>query len=130
MQTDNRPMSPHMQVYRPQLTSVLSILHRITGVALIPGFLLLIYWLVAAASGPQAFARAQGILASLPGQVILFGFTFIMSYHLFNGIRHLFWDVGMGLEIRATYRSGYLVLWATAVLTLMIWGVAYMTGGA
>lgn len=130
MQTDNRPMSPHIQIYKPQLTSVMSILHRITGIALAPGVLLLIYWLVAAASGPQAFARAQSILGSFPGQTVLFGFTLAMSYHLFNGLRHLVWDAGMGMDLRSTYISGYLVMAATVVLTLLIWIVAYTVGGA
>jgi len=92
MSNRERPLSPHLQVYKPQLTSVLSITHRGTGVALAAGTLLLLYWLLALADGPDSYARAQSLLGSWLGQVVLFGFTFALFYHLCNGIRHLLWQ--------------------------------------
>lgn len=121
MATDRRPLSPHLQVYRPQLTSVLSITHRATGVALAVGTLLLVYWLVAAALGPQAYAQAQSVLGSKLGQLLLFLWTWALFYHLCNGIRHLFWDAGYGFEIPTVYKSGKAVLIASVVLTLLLW---------
>jgi succinate dehydrogenase / fumarate reductase cytochrome b subunit len=116
-----RPLSPHLQIYRPQLTSVLSITHRATGVALAVGTLLLAWWLIAAATGPEAYAVVQGVLASWIGRLLLLGWTVSLFYHLCNGIRHLFWDVGYGFELRTTYVSGWLVILATIVLTAATW---------
>ena len=131
MPNSNRPLSPHLQVYRPQLTSMLSILHRITGVALAVGTLLLVYWLAAAATGPDAFATAQELVGSVLGRLLLFGWTVALFYHLCNGIRHLFWDIGYGLELPEVYRSGWLVIGATVVLTLASWILGYgMMAGA
>ena len=115
----NRPISPHLQVYRPQLTSVLSILHRITGVALAVGTILLVYWLIAAASGPEAFAGAEALIGSWLGRILLFGWTFTLYFHLSNGIRHLFWDAGFGFELKTVYASGWTVVALAAVLTLV-----------
>lgn len=119
----DRPLSPHLQIYRPQLTSALSIFHRITGVVLTLGTLLLTAWVVAAASGPEAFAAVQGFIGSIPGYLVLFGWSVALFYHLGNGIRHLVWDAGYGFELTTVYRGGYAVLAATAVLTLLAWGV-------
>ena len=132
MPTRNRPLSPHLQVYRPQLTSVLSITHRLTGVALAVGTLLLVWWLVAAASGSEAYATVQTFLGSIIGRLMLFGWTLALFYHLANGIRHLFWDAGFLLELKGAYASGWLVLLASVVLTLAAWGWGYavMGGGA
>ncbi len=132
MPTRNRPLSPHLQVYRPQLTSVLSITHRLTGVALAAGTLLLVWWLVAAASGPEAYAIVQGFVGSIIGRLMLLGWTLALFYHLANGIRHLFWDAGYLLELKGAYASGWLVLLASVVLTLVawVWGYAAMGGGA
>ena len=121
MTSDDRPLSPHLQVYQPQLTSVLSIMHRLTGVALAVGTLLLVYWLVAAAAGPEAFAGAQAFIGSLIGYLLLLGWSAALFYHLANGIRHLFWDAGMGFELENAYRSGWAVLIATAALTVLAW---------
>ncbi len=121
MATDRRPLSPHLQVYRPQLTSVLSITHRVTGVALAVGTLLLVYWLAAVALGPEAYAQAQSVLGSKLGQLLLFLWTWALFYHLCNGIRHLFWDAGYGFEIPTVYKSGKAVLIASVVLTLLLW---------
>ena len=121
----NRPLSPHLQVYRPQITSVLSILHRVTGVALTLGTLLLTYWLVAAGYGAEQFETAQGVVGSWFGHLILWGFTFALFYHLFNGIRHLLWDFGWGFEIPQLKQSGYIMLAASVVFTLITLIIAY-----
>jgi succinate dehydrogenase / fumarate reductase cytochrome b subunit len=116
-----RPLSPHLQIYKPQLTSVLSITHRLTGVTLSVGALFLVWWLVAAAAGDRAFATAQAFWGSWFGILLLFGWTFSLFFHLANGIRHLVWDTGHGLELETTYWSGWLVLAASAGLTLVAW---------
>jgi len=121
-----RPLSPHLQVYRPQLTSVLSITHRLSGVALGAGTLLLVYWLVAAAAGPEAFHGAQSFVGSFLGQLMLLGWTFALYFHLCNGIRHLFWDIGLGFELDEVYRSGWTVVVATVMLTIVTWIVGYI----
>lgn len=124
MSTVNRPLSPHLQVYKPQLTSVMSITHRITGVALTLGTLLLVYWLVAAAMGPDAYADAAWTLTSKLGQLILFVFTWALYYHLCNGVRHLYWDLGKGLDLESVYKSGKITLWASIGLTFLTWIIA------
>jgi succinate dehydrogenase / fumarate reductase, cytochrome b subunit len=124
-----RPLSPHLQVYRPQITSVMSILHRISGIILSFGAFGLAWWLLAAAQGGDAYAQAGGIMASLPGKIVLFGFSLALMYHLLNGIRHLLWDAGWGFEIPQVYRSGYVVAGLAVVLTAGIWFVA-LRGGA
>jgi succinate dehydrogenase / fumarate reductase cytochrome b subunit len=125
MQTDNRPTSPHLQIYKPQWTWVPSILHRITGGAITVGSLLLVYWLIALASGPESFDRAQAIFGSIIGQIILFGFTWALLYHTFAGIRHLLWDAGVGLEIPRAERGAKLVVFGSIVLTIVVWVIAY-----
>jgi|SRR4051812_5122961 succinate dehydrogenase / fumarate reductase cytochrome b subunit len=119
-----RPLSPHLQIYRPQLTSVLSITHRATGVALAVGTLLLVWWLLAAATGPEQFAVVQAVLGSWIGRLLLLGWSWALFYHLANGIRHLFWDAGRGLGIKASYRSGWTVVLASIVLTAITWWMA------
>jgi len=130
MATHNRPLSPHLQVYRPQLTSVMSICHRMTGVALAVGTLLLVWWLVAAATGAAAFEVVQGFIGSWIGRLLLFGWSFALFYHLCNGLRHLFWDAGKGYELGSAYASGKVVIAAAVILTLAawIWGYAAMGG--
>lgn len=123
MSAHERPLSPHLQIYKPQLTSALSILHRLTGVALGLGTLLLVWWLAAAAAGPEAFATAQGFIGSWFGLLLLFGWSVALFYHLCNGIRHLFWDAGYGFELPQAYASGWAVVIATGVLTLLAWVV-------
>ncbi|HYC13426.1 MAG TPA: succinate dehydrogenase, cytochrome b556 subunit [Stellaceae bacterium] len=118
-----RPLSPHLQIYRWQLTSVLSILHRMTGVALSVGTLLLAWWLVALASGEESYNAAQGFIGSFLGKLLLLGWSFAVFYHLANGIRHLFWDAGYGFEIKTTYASGWTVVAASALLTVLAWGI-------
>lgn len=130
MPTDNRPLSPHLQIYRLPFIVVLSITHRAAGVANAVGSLLVVYWLVALASGPEAFATAQAVLGSIPGLIILFGFSLGLFYHFGNGIRHLFWDTGRGFELQTAHRSGQAVVAGAVVLTLLVWIVAFATGGA
>lgn len=125
MTTRQRPLSPHLQIYRPQLTSVLSILHRLTGVGLAIGTLLLIYWLVAVAAGPEAYRTAQAVIGSFLGRLLLFGWTVALFYHLCNGIRHLVWDAGYGYELATLYRTGWLVVGATVALSLLSWILGY-----
>lgn len=125
----NRPLSPHLQVYRPQITSVLSILHRVTGVALTLGTVLLTWWLVSAAYGPEEFATAQGFFGSVFGQLFLWAFTFSLFYHLCNGIRHLLWDFGWGFEIAQVRTSGMVMVAAAGVLTLVTLIAAYVWAG-
>ncbi len=114
-----RPLSPHIQIYKPQITSMLSISHRVTGVALALGTPFLVWWLIAAATGPSAFATAQAFFGSWIGLLLLFGWTFSFFFHLCNGIRHLAWDTGYGFDLRTTYATGLLVLAASGVLTLV-----------
>ena len=124
-----RPLSPHLQVYRLIFTMVLSGLHRITGLVLGLGTLLLAYWLIALASGPDAFATAQWLFGSWIGRLVLLGFTFSLFYHLRNGVRHLRWDTGRGLEIDEARRSGIAVVVVSIGLTLAAWIVGYMMRG-
>lgn len=124
-----RPLSPHLQVYRPQLTSVLSFAHRLTGVTLALYAVALVLWLVAAASGPGPFAAAQRFMQSLIGQIVLFGGTFCFFLHLCGGIRHLFWDSGRGFELRTIYASGWAVVAASATFTVVAWAAGAMLGG-
>lgn len=121
MANGSRPLSPHLSIYRPQLTSALSIMHRITGVALNIGTLLLAWWLIAAATGPESFAVVQGFLGSWFGMLILFGWTWALMYHLCNGIRHLVWDAGYWLELPQVYLTGWIVVGASFGLTLLVW---------
>ena len=129
MAKSDRPLSPHLQVYRVQWTMVLSMLHRVTGVALGVGTLLLAWWLVAAASGPEAFSTVQAVVRSIPGRFVLLGFTFSLFYHLANGIRHLFWDVGIGFELKAARASGWIALSLAVVLTIASWYAGYAMRG-
>lgn len=124
MSADRRPLSPHLQIYKPQLTSVLSISHRVAGIALAVGTLLLTWWLMAAAAGPAAFATVQGVLGSWLGYLILFGFSYALMYHLCNGIRHLFWDAGRGFDLDTVYKSGWATVVGSVALTVIAWAIA------
>ena len=124
MATDRRPLSPHLQVYKPQLTSVLSITHRATGIALSVGLLLLVYWLAAIASGPEAYRNVQHLFLNPFAALLLFGWTWALFYHLCNGIRHLFWDAGYGFDIPTVYKSGKAVVIASLLLTFLVWLIA------
>ena len=124
MSVSNRPLSPHLQVYRLPLTAITSILHRATGVALGIGTLLLVWWLMAAATGGGYFEFVQGIMGSWIGLLILFGFSFALFFHLCNGIRHLFWDSGYGFEIATAEMATKLVIASSVVLTVLAWILA------
>ena len=124
MATRERPLSPHLQVYRWQITMTMSILHRTTGVILTVGAFAFAWWLLALAAGGEAYADAAECLASPLGKLFLFGFTLSLVYHLLNGVRHLLWDAGWGFEIPEFYASGWTVAALTVIFTLVIWIVA------
>ncbi len=117
----DRPQSPNIQIYRPQLTSVLSIAHRISGIVLSAAAVGLVTWLFAVAEGPQVYTVAQSALTCLAGRIVLFGITFAFFLHLCGGIRHLIWDAGYGFELQTIYASGWAVLVASLVFTLGTW---------
>lgn len=130
MSKRSRPLSPHLMVYRFEWTMLLSITHRITGVGLAAGSLLLVWWLLALAVGPEYFALAQSILGSWIGRLLLLGWTWALFYHFCNGIRHLCWDAGWGYEIDTARNSGLAVVAGSILLTLIFWVAAYMLRGA
>jgi succinate dehydrogenase / fumarate reductase cytochrome b subunit len=121
-----RPLSPHLQVYRPQMTSVMSIMHRAAGIVLTTGTLVMTAWLVSLAMGAERYGIVAAALAHPLGQFVLFGYSVALIYHALNGIRHLGWDIGIGLTIPEVYRNGQLVLFLTAVLTVVLWTVVWM----
>lgn len=124
--TRTRPLSPHLQVYRPQITSVLSILHRLTGIALFFGTLIWVWWLVGAAIGDDAFDSAAWFMGSWLGQILLIGWTWALFYHLANGIRHLFWDIGKGFELETVTATGVAVLVFACAMTVVAWVAGYI----
>lgn len=115
----SRPLSPHLTIYRPQLTSVTSILTRITGNALIIPSLLIVWWLLAAATSPQAFAFANWVLTSIFGKLIMLGSLWALWYHTFAGVRHLIWDNAVGLELDIAYKFGWIVVIGSVVMTVI-----------
>jgi succinate dehydrogenase / fumarate reductase, cytochrome b subunit len=119
-----RPLSPHLQIYRLQINMVMSIVHRITGAALYAGTLLLAWWLVAAASSPSYFAFVNGLFESLSGKLVMVGFTWALMHHLLGGIRHMIWDMGRGFDLATVDRLSWATLALSVALTLLIWGVA------
>ena len=125
----DRPLSPNIQIYRPQLTSVLSIVNRITGVTLSIYAVALVVWLVAAATRPWAYATVQAAIATRIGQIALLGCTFVFFLHLCGGIRHLVWDTVHGFELRSIYISGWSVVAASVVLTVAAWVASASMGG-
>lgn len=127
-----RPLSPHLQVYRFQITMTMSILHRITGVVLSVAAFGVVWWLMAVASGPEAYATFMACARSPLGLVIVAVALFCAVYHFFNGIRHLIWDVGLGFDIPQFYATGWTVVALTALTTLALWYLAWtrLAGGA
>ncbi len=128
MARSERPLSPHLQIYRWYLTMALSIGHRVTGIGLALGLVLLTWWLLALASGPEAFATVQAVMHSWLGVLVLFLYTFVLLYHLGNGIRHLVWDAGYGFDIEVAARSGIAVLVFAGVATVLVWLVLAIAG--
>ena len=120
----NRPLSPHLTVYRPQITSVLSILHRITGVGLTLGAALVVWWLLAAATDDAYFNFVDGLMTSWLGHLVWLGLTFSLAFHFCNGIRHLMWDMGYGFDLELVENSGKAVIIGAVLLTALIWLVA------
>ena len=119
-----RPLSPHLQVYRPQLTSVLSILHRTTGLFLVLGTTVIALWVITLALGHNVFDSYQIWLGSFVGKALLFGWSFSLFFHWANGIRHLLWDFGWGYEIERVYMTGWFVVSISVVLTGLLWLLA------
>ena len=124
-----RPLSPNIQIYRPQLTSVLSIANRITGVVLSLYAVVLVVWLVAAADGPHAYATVEIVVQSWGGQILLFGCTFSFFLHLCGGIRHLVSDAGYGFDLGAIYASGWTAVGMSAALTVIAWMTSNILAG-
>jgi succinate dehydrogenase / fumarate reductase cytochrome b subunit len=125
-----RPTSPHLQIYKWPVTMGTSILHRITGVGLAGGTLVLAWWLVAASMGPDAYGVFETVAFHWFGRLVLFGFTAALVYHALNGVRHLAWDLGYGFKVPTANKTGLITYGATAVLTLIIWIAAYASMGA
>ncbi len=119
----NRPLSPHLQVYRPLINMVMSILHRITGAALYLGSALLAWWLVAAAVGPDYFNWVNGLFGSFLGQVVLFGYTWALFHHMMGGIRHFIWDTGAGFDIASVKTLSAMSAVVSVAATLIVWGI-------
>lgn len=128
MPADKRPTSPHLSIYRPQITSVLSILHRLTGVALYAGTALMLWWLWVLAYSPEHYSQMMECLASIPAKILLIGWTIAFYYHFANGIRHLFWDMGKGFSLSATTKSGWLVVAFTLAMVAITWNFILTTG--
>ena len=125
MSIADRPLSPHIGIYKPQITSVLSILHRATGMFLCLGAVVFAWWVIALALGPEPYAAVRSALGSWLGRLLLFAWTFSFFYHLCNGVRHLFWDAGIGFELRTVHASGMAVVAASIALTIIAFGLAY-----
>jgi len=123
-----RPLSPHLQVWRWHITMATSILHRATGVALYVGALIAAAWAVSLAQGPDAYATFKQVMGSPLGRLVMFGLTLSYFYHLANGVRHLVWDSGHGLDVKSANASAVLVFAFTAAATVAVWAIAAMTG--
>ena len=123
-----RPVSPHLQVYRWYFTMALSIGHRVTGVGLALGLFLLTWWLLALASGPEAFGTVQAVMHGWLGVLVLFVYTFVLLYHMANGVRHLVWDTGYALELPAAINTGIAVLAFAGAMTVLVWLVLALAG--
>ena len=121
-----RPLSPHLQIYKPIPTMVMSIVHRITGAALYFGTVLIAWWLIAAATSADYFEFVNGLFGSFIGRLVLFGYTWALIHHMLGGIRHFVWDTGAGLDKHTATRFAYVTIAASVVLTLLIWVAGYM----
>lgn len=121
MDNAGRPLSPHLTIYRWPITMILSILHRVTGVALSAGLVVLALWLLAVSFGASAYALLAGVLGTIVGQLFLAGISFAFFFHLSNGVRHLFWDIGKGFGMRLVDAMAWLVVLASLTLTIGFW---------
>jgi succinate dehydrogenase / fumarate reductase cytochrome b subunit len=128
MPARSRPLSPHLDIYRWQMGNTLSILHRATGLALAFGLIALAFWLISLAGGEESYQTAYRLFASLPGMLFLAGWSFAFFYHLFNGVRHLFWDVGWGFERRQRIASGWFAVIGALASTAALWGLLWHGG--
>ena len=124
-----RPLSPHLQIYRPMLTMMMSIAHRMTGASLAVGFALLTWWLVAVSMGPEAYDGVRRFFGSLIGRALLFAFTWALIHHMLGGIRHLVWDTGNGLDKPTVERFALGTIVGSVVLTVLVWLTAYHVMG-
>lgn len=124
-----RPLSPHLQIYSPLINMVMSIVHRITGAALYFGSLLLTWWLVAAATGPEYYDYVAGLLGSWPGKIVLLGYTWALMHHLLGGLRHLIWDTGAGYDLKTVDLLSWGTLVGSLALTALIWIGVAASGG-
>jgi succinate dehydrogenase / fumarate reductase cytochrome b subunit len=125
-----RPLSPHLQIYRPMLTMMMSIAHRISGASLAIGFILLAWWLIAVSIGPEAFATVNAFFASLFGRFLLFLFSWALIHHMLGGIRHLIWDTGHGLDLTSIEVFAWTTIIGSTVLTIALWVVGYWLKGS
>ncbi len=121
MSKTGRPLSPHLTIYRWPISMTLSILHRVTGVALSVGLVVLTIWLLALSIGEPAYSQVAALLGSIVGRLLMVGFSFAFFFHLCNGIRHLFWDLGKGFEMRQVNASAWAVVVASSALTVCLW---------
>ena len=124
MTETNRPLSPHLQIYRPQITTVLSITHRMTGAGLAFGAVVAAWWLLSIVYGPDAYTTFYHFAKSFVGRFMLFGFLWALTYHFLNGLRHLVWDTGRGIDMPSASRSGWAVVGGSVVLTGFFWVLA------
>ena len=122
------PISPHLQIYKPQITSVLSILHRISGFFLFLGSFVWSGWLIGLASGPECYVWVQDMALHPLGLIVLVGWSFVLFYHILNGIRHLMWDAGIGVDINTATKTGWVVVFGTMSLTILTWIQAILWG--
>lgn len=125
----NRPLSPHLMIYTPLINMVMSILHRLTGVALYFGTVLLAAWLIAAASGPDDFVYVSRLFASWPGKIVLAGYTWALIHHAIGGVRHFIWDSGRGYDLETIDRLSWGSAILSALLTVLVWALAFKHGG-
>jgi len=130
MANSQRPLSPHLQIYKKQVQMMTSITHRATGIALAVGTLLVVCGLLQLAAGEESFDRFKGIIGSPVGIILLLGWSWSLFYHLCNGIRHLVQDAGLGYEIPQFIRSSWLSVAGSIVLTVLVWAYVWMAGGA
>ena len=123
-----RPLSPHLQIYSPLINMMMSIVHRITGAALYFGTLLLAWWLIAAAIGPSYFDYVSSIFGSIPGRVVLFGYTWALIHHMLGGVRHFIWDFGIGYDLKTIDLMSWGTLFLSVLLTAAIWLTVVVQG--